>query len=638
MSLIKQVWVLLLATILGAFLASFAVSVVSARGYVETQLRLKNNDTAQSLALSLSQLRGDPVSMELAIAALFDTGHYAEIRLDGLDGQPLTAQRSGPRPGAAPQWFQRLVPLRSPPGTAQVSDGWKAIGTLHVTSQAGFAYTDLWEGSLRSALAFAVLGLLAGAVGTWAVRRLRRPLDATVAQAQALMERRFVTQTEPKVPELRELSRAMNLMVGQVKRMFDEQAGQVERLRREAHCDPLTGVAHRRQFLSSLDSLLQLDAGTVPGRLVLVRVPALAELNRLHGHRPVDEMLIALAQRLGQMAGQGQVGRLNGSDFACCLVEDTDPAHGARAADGLARALKEVLAPLGAEATACAAVVPMQGHANASLLMTEADAVLARAEIQGGFHVEEVAHRTHGEATDAWGEALWRTHLLAALKPSRAHLTEYRVVDRHGVLVHLECPLRLDLDAQAPAQAAAQWLPFALRAGLMPQVDLTAVDLALAAVARDGVPRGVNLARASLRDTSFLPALRRHVEAAPPEVRAQLWLEVPEEALVGGMDELHELCAQMHGLGVRVGLEHAGSRLAKVQGVLSLGLDYVKLDASATRGMAADASQTAYVEGMVGMLHGIGLRVYAEGVSNAEDAQALWAAGVDGQTGPWIKP
>ena len=146
MSLIKQVWLLLLATILGAFLASFAVSVVSARGYVETQLRLKNNDTAQSLALSLSQLRGDPVSMELAIAALFDTGHYAEIRLDGLDGQPLTTQRSGPRPGAAPLWFQHLVPLRSPPGTAQVSDGWKAIGTLHVTSQAGFAYTDLVGG------------------------------------------------------------------------------------------------------------------------------------------------------------------------------------------------------------------------------------------------------------------------------------------------------------------------------------------------------------------------------------------------------------------------------------------------------------------------------------------------------------
>jgi EAL domain-containing protein (putative c-di-GMP-specific phosphodiesterase class I) len=37
------------------------------------------------------------------------------------------------------------------------------------------------------------------------------------------------------------------------------------------------------------------------------------------------------------------------------------------------------------------------------------------------------------------------------------------------------------------------------------------------------------------------------------------------------------------------------------------------------------------------MLHGIGLRVYAEGVTDVDDAAALWAVGVDGLTGPVLQ-
>jgi len=39
----------------------------------------------------------------------------------------------------------------------------------------------------------------------------------------------------------------------------------------------------------------------------------------------------------------------------------------------------------------------------------------------------------------------------------------------------------------------------------------------------------------------------------------------------------------------------------------------------------------------VRMLHGIGLRVYAEGVTEVADATALWSAGVDGLTGPVLQ-
>src|SRR3954463_133401 len=89
MAPIRQVWLLLSVTLLLAFAGAIGVSVHAARHYLQTQLNLKNNDTAQSLALTLSQQKGDPVALELAIASQFDTGFYEHIRLTSPSGKTL---------------------------------------------------------------------------------------------------------------------------------------------------------------------------------------------------------------------------------------------------------------------------------------------------------------------------------------------------------------------------------------------------------------------------------------------------------------------------------------------------------------------------------------------------------------------
>ena len=53
MSLIRQVWLLLLATVLLAFVGSVGVATTSARDLLQTQLLQKNSDNAASLALRL---------------------------------------------------------------------------------------------------------------------------------------------------------------------------------------------------------------------------------------------------------------------------------------------------------------------------------------------------------------------------------------------------------------------------------------------------------------------------------------------------------------------------------------------------------------------------------------------------------
>lgn len=634
MSLIRQMWLLLLGVLLLAFVGSVAVSVVSARGYLETQLRLKNNDNAQALALTLSQQKGDAALMELAAAAQFDTGYYERIVITSTDGRELFRRETSVKPSAAPGWFVRLIPIESVAGVAQLSDGWRALGQVEVVSHSAFVYGELWNAFVRTLTWMAALGLLAGLVGTWALRRIERPLNATVGQAQALVERRFITVSEPNVPELQRLTRAMNAMVARLKLLFDEQAVQVEELRRQAHCDALTGVAHRRHFMAQLATLLESEDGPGTGTLVLVRVQQLAELNTSLGHQQTDRVLQAVAKVLREAAAAhgGEVGRLNGSDFASSVPGDG--ISSSQAAMALLEQLHGALAPFGPQARVVLAAVNWQRSIPAGALMANADAALARAESRGAFAVEAISSPL--PEGPVLGEDGWRQRINGALNERRLQLGSYPLKDRNGQTVHLECPLRLQLEPGGEFLAATQWLPMALRTRLVSQVDEAAVVLALDEIARDQRPRGVNLSAASLLDSAFLPRLR-NVVAAAPQAAAALWLEVGEAAAVEHFALLRELCTQLRPLGVKVGLEHAGRRLSTIDRLFELGLDYVKLDASVTRGVAGDAALAEFVKGSAWMLHGLGLQVYAEGVANEDDAVTLWACGVDGVTGPWAR-
>ncbi|PHN95844.1 hypothetical protein CSC81_18315, partial [Tenacibaculum discolor] len=73
----------------------------------------------------------------------------------------------------------------------------------------------------------------------------------------------------------------------------------------------------------------------------------------------------------------------------------------------------------------------------------------------------------------------------------------------------------MQLDPSGEFEAAANWLPMALRSGLSAQIDEAAVLLALEEIGQDYQDRGVNLSPVSLADSGFIPRLCAHLAAAP---------------------------------------------------------------------------------------------------------------------------
>jgi diguanylate cyclase (GGDEF)-like protein len=433
------------------------------------------------------------------------------------------------------------------------------------------------------------------------------------------------------VPELREVTRAMNTMVTRLKSMFDEQAAQVEQLRRQANCDALTGLSNRAHFMGRLKVMLSSEDGSAGGAIVLVRLADLQGMNRKLGHAATDRLLQESAAAIvesARRAGSFEVGRLNGSDFAMVLPDVGSLRE--PAVDAAAR-LRNLLRAHDPTANAVVGAVRWWHGAPLSSLLAAADQALARAEARGAYAVEL---DDTGDGL-VLGEDAWRERLQSAVVNQRARLVEFPLVDMHGAVVHRECPLRLQLEEGGEMVPAAQWLPMARRTQLTSQIDLLAARLALTAIAADGMSRAVNVSPGSLMDSSFVPNLRALLSEHGGEAPG-LWLEVAEEGAWRHIDLVRELVTQMHGCGARVGLEHAGERLTEASGLLEVGLDFVKLDASFVEGLSADHARRDHVAGAVRMLHGIGLKVYAEGVTTSEDANALSGCGLDGLTGPVV--
>lgn len=636
MSMYRQLWLAIVASTLLAILGSLLASTLSARAYLSEQLAMKNADNASALALSLSQRHPDAVEVELTVAALFDSGHYELIRISDPFGQTMVERATPSVDTAVPEWFMQLLPIRSEPGRAQISDGWKQFGTIELISHNRFAYQALWKSVWQTVAALVVAGLLGGYLGGLVLHRLRKPLRAVIDQAQAITERRFVTIAEPSVPELRRLAAAMNATVLRLKSMFEEEAARLETVRREANCDLLTGLANRGHFLSFFKKQL-CDENSLGGSLIVLRLADLADINRRLGRNDTDDLLRKAGAVLARAAASQPdafAARLNGADFALLLPDVQSPRQVAEAL--LDRLIAEAAPYVGRETTAHIGVGRYLCGSDLAQVLSQVDAALATAESRGANSIIEaslVADEETPRSSEQWSQLIQR-----ALDHGWVRLVSFPVTDMAGAILHRECPLRLMLDEHGDWLPAGRFLPMAERLRLTSQLDLAAVDLGLRQLADEPNLAGlaINLSASSVADATFRQQIVTRLQQLP-QVATRLWLEVAETGALKQFDGFRQFVRTLKGTGCRVGVEHFGHQFSQIGLLHDLGLDYLKIDATFVRNLNENPGNQAFLNGLAAIAHAIGLIVIAEGVATAEERDALAAAGIDGATGPAIR-
>ncbi|NIC42717.1 EAL domain-containing protein [Aquabacterium sp. A08] len=637
MSLIKQLWIAIALVMTLAFGGSLVVSVLSARHYLEQQLQVKNLDNATSLALSLTQLDKDPVTVELQVAAQFDVGHYRFIRVTSPTGEVLTEKVYEGRLEGAPQWFADLIPIRVQPGQALIQDGWKQFGTISLASHEQYAYKSLWDGTLELLLWFVAGSLFTGVAGTFAVRVITRPLGEVVGQAQAIAERRFLTVSEPTTPELRAVSRAMNDMVGRLKAMFAEESARLEALRNRVNRDPVTGIANREYFLSHLREILTGEQFGSTGSLVLVRLAYLNELNAKLGHQRADQLLKQLGQVLFDSGNDhpGQrAGRVKGGEFAVMCPTFDSPTAAAQDIHG--RLLRDWLPHWEAEFPDLfhLAAVPYVRNQGVGDLLTRADQALAQAQGKGpnSWHaVEDGGNKLSMPAEQ------WRTLLTEAVQGGQLSLAFFPVVRGDRALpLHQEGVIRLQMDTAGQLLSAGDFMPMAANLNLTAPIDLGVVKLAIDHLRQVAGDVAVNLSAETISDFGFRNRLVQLLQGYPDLCR-RLLFEVPEYGVFKQFDAFRDLARSLKALGCRVGIEYFGQRFAETAQLAGLGLDYIKVHPSYVRGISTNAGNQEFLKGLCNMAHALGITVIALGVENPTDLPLLAQLGFDGATGPGVR-
>jgi len=635
MSLIRQLWLAVIAISLLAFCGSFAVSTLMARTYVEQQVRRQNIDTANSLGLSMSQQSKELATVELQVAALFDGGHYQTISVTDPFGKTLVERVQTRADVDVPEWIVRLLPIDSVPGRAQVTDGWKQFGVVSVVSSNRFAYQSLWNGLIQLAGWFLLAILVSGLIGTLLIRGIRRPLESVVDQAHALARREFKTIEEPRTPELRSVVRAMNDMVSRLREWISEEGASLEKLRRQVNHDEVTGLSNRDYFIAHLREALTGDEAAAGGSLVMVRLLDLVEINRRLGHPRADALLKDLGAVL-YASGDGRIGqragRLKGGEFA--IVCPTFDTPGAAALDIFDRLNRDFAPKWSADIPDLfdiGAVGYSRGQSLADVL-ARADQALAVAESKGGnsWHAEE------GVQTQAAVPAeQWRILLTDAVTSGQFQLAFYPVVAGAGQAMHQESVIRLRTAPEGPLLSAGDFMPMAARLDLIAPLDLGVVKLAIRHL--EAVPGdvAVNLSAETLADWGFRNDFRALLKEHPA-LCSRLWFEVPEYGVFRHFDAFQELCKMLKALGCRVGVEHFGQRFAEAQKLAGLGLDYVKVHASYIRGIDGNPGNQEFLRGLCSVAHAIGIVVIAVGVQTESELATLRGLGFDGATGPAI--
>lgn len=636
MSLIKQLWLAIILILAVASSGSFIFSTLSSKEYLEKQLQMKNNDNAVTLALSMTQLSKDPVTLDLLLSAQFDSGHYQYITLLDPNGKILSERINNNSQTYAPKWFVDLIPLQVEVGIADIQDGWSQFGTLKLESNKTFAYNELWDATLRIALWVILIGLVSCYLGGQILKKVLRPLDDVVEQAEAIGESRFVMISAPKTKEFKAVVNAMNTLSNRVKKTISEESARLDQLRLENNYDHITGLMNHDYFIKKVNANINDQEYFNEGVMVVTRILNIGEIDQLIGYKETNNLLHSIGGALQSECETNSAlcaSRLSGADFALFSNQPDDAYQLGKLVTSLFEKIGKITNHnLTARFFTVSTNITRLDSAEA--IINSAHHVLDNigTEIESNLHI--INSGEHDQYQDN-NLREWRKLLTSSLDNKRVKLESYPVINQNGDLIHYESPVRLQLTNDSKWLSAGEFISWAMKLNLISRVDELVLQTAIDSLINGAMPIGLNISANAICDPTFVETATTRIKVQT-QIANKLYFEIPEQSAFDHLPEFRRFCSAVKALGCKVGIEHVGARISRLGELHDIGLDYIKIDASVIRDINTNEANKTLLRGLCMIAHSIGVVAIAEGVQNDNEVATLKQIGIDGMTGPGI--
>ena len=415
-----------------------------------------------------------------------------------------------------------------------------------------------------------------------------------------------------------------------------------KKLTHQALHDPLTGLPNRALLLDRLERALS-RANRREGTEVAVLFMDLDNfkfVNDTLGHRVGDDLLVAVSGRLRScLRPEDTAARLGGDEFAVLLEDVEDPGEATQVAERVTEVLRAPFIVSAREVFVTPSIgIALSGSSEgpSENLMRDADMAMYRAKEEG-----KARYKLFDPGMECRITA--RMTLENDLR---------RGIERDEFEVYYQPVVALDTGRTVGMEALVRWqhperglvapsefVPLAEEIGLIVPIGRRVLREACRQ-AREwqelypSVPSdpplviGVNLSARQLR----YPGLLEDVEGALRESGLDprwLILEITESVVVGEGESRVGILRELREQGVRFALDDFGTGYSSLSYLKHLPVGMLKIDRSFVERIGEDAEDAVLIAGVVGIAHGLGLRVLAEGVETAEQLERVKALGCE---------
>lgn len=399
----------------------------------------------------------------------------------------------------------------------------------------------------------------------------------------------------------------------------------------DAMHDPLTGLPNRR--LLAMEGESALDGRETQGvpALLLLDLNHFKDINDALGHSAGDQVLVAIAKRLAEAAGDDAlVTRLGGDEFAVLYPGLPAPALAMHRAATLLAVLREPVEvdgmPLTVSASAGIATAPTLG--GFVELLRRADVAMYQAK---RTNRPVTAYEAESDTADH-ASLVVAGQLPRAVAEKEFTLEFQPIVDLASAqivaaeaLARWEHPDRGKVDPR-------QFLEPIERSGLLTAFTDAVLDQALDAAkqwreAGFDWPVAVNISPRSLLDRR-LPLLVSARLGDHGLTGADLILELTEAQTLSQLDIVDKVLAELRELGCVLALDDFGTGFSSL-GVLPRVpmIQEIKIDRSFVNEMEHTPKSAAIVKSTVELARGLDMLVVAEGVERESQRKMLWELG-----------
>jgi len=399
-------------------------------------------------------------------------------------------------------------------------------------------------------------------------------------------------------------------------------------LRRQVREDSLTGLLSRPAFEQDLVALLDASAG--PASVLYLDVDRFKTINDGSGHAAGDDVLRALATRLGRtVPPNALVARLGGDEFVVALPGDLET--GLRIGGAVLASLAEpVLIAGGSVQLSLSIGLAVAGSPNqAEQSVLAADTAMYEAKRAGGNRLEifndrmRVAVQQRISAESRLRQALDgdREATLPVWFQPIACPTTRRIVGAEA-LVRM-------WTTEGDLLAPGSFIATAEETGLVVPLGEHVLASALRHLQQWHLDLGyvsVNVSPRQLAEPDFVPMLARRLAEAGLDDPSRLVLEITETALLSNSVDLQDRLHAIKALGVRIALDDFGTGYSSLTWLQSVPADIVKLDRSFVAGLAHDPRKASIISAVLWLARSLGMSVVAEGVEDLDDWTALRVA------------